>query len=181
MSEQPDTMSLKIIVTGPFSSGKTEFIRAVSETKVISVDVPQNPKSIVLAMDYGHIKADRDTTIILLGTSSGRRFSFDGPITKKFLLGYVIMVDSAYPGTFREAKSMIEAFKVLVREPYVVAANKQDKDGAWPVDDLRIALRIPSEIPIVPCIVTDKESVKLVLVTLLDEVLKRMAADKQDV
>ena len=177
MSEQPDTMNLKIIVTGVFSSGKTTFISAVSERKVISVDVPIKSPRTEVAMDYGLIQGDSDTTIILLGTPGAIRFSLDWPVTKKFLLGYVIMVDSAFPGTFREAKSILAVFRAYSREPYIVVANKQDKPNACSLDDLRLALNIPPQIPIVPCVATDKKSVKRVLVTLLDEVLKTIATN----
>jgi signal recognition particle receptor subunit beta len=61
----------------------------------------------------------------------------------------------------------------------VVAANKQDQPNAWSQDDLRLALDIPPEIPVVPCVATDKESVKRVLVALLDEVLKARAVNKE--
>ncbi len=165
-------MNLKIIVDGVFSAGKTEFIRAASEQKVVTVDVPINLPKTYIGMDYGVIEGVDDTIIILLGTPSAIRFSFDWPVTKNSLIGYVIMVDSAYPGTFREAKSILEVFRAYCREPYVVVANKQDKEGAWEIDDLRRALNLRKEIPVLPCVTSDKESVKRVLVALLDKVLK---------
>ena len=170
--------NLKIIVHGPFASGKTTFIRAISERPVISVTIPINHKNDLVSMDYGFIAVDNDISIVLLGTHSARPFQLNWRVAEKFVIGYIIMVDSAYPGTFREAKSILEVFRAFSREPYVVVANKQDKDGAWPLDDLRLALDIPPEIPVVPCVATDKESVKRVLVALLNEVLKAMAVGK---
>ncbi len=179
MSEQPDAMNLKIIVTGVFSSGKTTLIRAVSEREVCSVYVPIPSPITKIAMDYGLIRGTSDTNIVLLGTPSNARFGFDWHVSKKFVLGYIIMVDSAKPETFREAKSILAVFTAYCREPYIVVANKQDMSNAWSLDYFRLALDIPSEIPVVPCVATDKESVKRVLLTLLDEVLKTMAVDKE--
>ncbi len=51
--------------------------------------------------------------------------------------------------------------------PYLVAANKQDLDDAWPADDLRIVLRVDPDVKVVPCVAKDKESVKSVLLELL--------------
>jgi len=85
-------------------------------------------------------------------------------------------VDSASPETFREAKSILETFRAYAPTPYVVAANKQDNPEAWAPDDLRIALRIDDHIKLLPCVATDKESVKNVLLELLYAILDEMDA-----
>ena len=56
----------------------------------------------------------------------------------------------------------------------MVAANKQDHDEAWPIEDLRIALRLAPEIKLIPCVATDKEKVKTVLLELLYSILAEM-------
>ncbi len=58
------------------------------------------------------------------------------------MLGFVVMVDSTRPETFREARSILETFRAYAPTPYVVAANKQDQEDAWELDDMRIALRL---------------------------------------
>jgi hypothetical protein len=55
-----------------------------------------------------------------------------------------------------------------------VAANKQDLEYAWTPEDLRIALRIPESVKMVPCVARDKESVKRTLLELLYLVLEMM-------
>jgi uncharacterized protein len=57
-----------------------------------------------------------------------------------------------------------------------VAANKQDLDDAWPAEDLRIVLRVESGVKVVPCVASDKESVKYVLLELLYSILELMDA-----
>jgi signal recognition particle receptor subunit beta len=90
------------------------------------------------------------------------------------MLGFVVMVDSSRPETFREARRILETFRAYAPTPYVVTANKQDLEDAWDPDDMRIALRLSPEVKLLPCIATDKESVKNALLELLYSILERM-------
>jgi signal recognition particle receptor subunit beta len=127
-----------------------------------------------VAMDFGRITVDDDLVLYLFGTPGQRRFDFMWEILAEGMLGFVVMVDSAKPETFREAKSILETFRAYANTPYVVAANKQDHPDAWAADDLRIALRIEDNVKLLPCIAKDKESVKNVLLELLYSILEEM-------
>jgi signal recognition particle receptor subunit beta len=93
-------------------------------------------------------------------------------ILSEGMLGFVVLVDSARPETFREAQRILNIFRSYATTPYVVAANKQDMEDAWSPDDLRIALRVSPKIKLLPCVATDKESVKTVLLELLYNILE---------
>jgi hypothetical protein len=95
-------------------------------------------------------------------------------ILSEGMLGFVVMVDSTKPETFREAKSILETFRAYAPTPYVVAANKQDRPDAWEVGDLRIALRLDPAVKLLPCVATNKEMVKTVLLELLYSILAEM-------
>ncbi len=174
--------TVKMVITGPFASGKTEFIKSISEIDVVSTDtkVSENtyeytvkPETTV-AMDFGRITVDDDLVLYLFGTPGQRRFDFMWEILAEGMLGFVVMVDSTKPETFREAKSILETFRAYAPTPYVVAANKQDIPEAWPAEDLRIALRIDEHVKLLPCVAKDKESVKNVLLELLYAILEEM-------
>ncbi|MFN3762079.1 MAG: ADP-ribosylation factor-like protein, partial [Anaerolineae bacterium] len=90
------------------------------------------------------------------------------------MLGFVVIVDSTRPETFREARLILDTFRTYAPTPYVVAANKQDMEDAWSPEDLRIALRIDPAVKVLPCVATDKESVKNVLLELLYSILETM-------
>jgi hypothetical protein len=92
------------------------------------------------------------------------------------MLGFIVMVDSTRPETFREARSILETFRAYAPTPYVVAANKQDKPDAWDLADMRIALRLDSRVKLLPCMARDKETVKSVLLELLYSILAEMDA-----
>ena len=172
--------AVKMVITGPFSSGKTQFIQSVSEIDVVSTerkissDAEKIKDSTTVAMDFGRITVDDELVLYLFGTPGQKRFDFMWEILSEGMLGFVVMVDSAKPETFREAKSILETFRAYAPTPYVVAANKQDRADAWEVDDLRIALRLDPAVKLLPCVATNKETVKTVLLELLYSILAEM-------
>lgn len=174
--------TVKMVVTGPFSAGKTEFIRSISEIDVVSTDrrisetsqEAESKDNTTVAMDFGRITVDDDLVLYLFGTPGQRRFDFMWEILAEGMLGFIVLVDSSKPETFREAKSILETFRAYAPTPYVVAANKQDHPDAWNPDDLRIALRIESDVKLLPCVARDRTSVKDVLLELLYTILEEM-------
>ena len=174
--------TVKMVVTGPFSSGKTQFISTISEIDVvrterkISTEAEKIKDSTTVAMDFGRITVDAELVLYLFGTPGQRRFDFMWEILSEGMLGFVVMVDSSRPETFREAKSILETFRAYAPTPYVVAANKQDHSEAWAPEDLRIALRLDPNVKLLPCIATNRESVKSVLLELLYSILAEMEA-----
>jgi hypothetical protein len=172
--------TLKIVVTGPFSSGKTEFIQSISEIDVVSTDrkisreAERIKNATTVAMDFGRITVDEELILYLFGTPGQRRFDFMWEILSEGMLGFVVMVDSNRPETFREAQRILNTFRDYSPVPYIVAANKQDMDDAWPADDMRIVLKVEDGVKVVPCIATDRDSVKQVLLELLYSILEIM-------
>lgn len=173
--------TVKMVVTGPFSAGKTQFIQSVSEIDVVSTerriskaDEKAIKNATTVAMDFGRITVDDDLVLYLFGTPGQRRFDFMWEILAEGMLGFIVMVDSTRPETFREARTILETFRAYAPTPYVVAANKQDMPDAWDLDDVRVALRLGTDTKLLPCVATDKESVKKVLLELLYSILAEM-------
>src|SRR5512135_46221 len=173
--------TVKMVVTGPFSAGKTEFIRSVSEIDVVSTErkVSSNGERAVknvttVAMDFGRITVDDDLVLYLFGTPGQKRFDLMWEILSEGMLGFIVMVDSTRPETFREARSILETFRAYAPTPYVVAANKQDIKDAWELEDMRHALRLDSKVKLLPCTATDRDSVKSILLELLYSILSEM-------
>jgi small GTP-binding protein len=170
--------TVKMVITGPFSAGKTEFIRSISEIDVVSTErkisdaTSRVKKETTVAMDFGRISVDDNLVLYLFGTPGQKRFDFMWEILSEGMLGFVVLVDSVRPETFREARRILDIFRNYASTPYVVAANKQDLEDAWPPDDLRIALKVNPEVKLLPCVATDKDSVKNVLLELLYSILE---------
>ena len=172
--------NVKIVVTGPFNAGKTQFIRSISEIDVVNTErkITSQPEKIkestTVAMDFGRITVDDDLILYLFGTPGQKRFDFMWEILSEGMLGFVVMVDSSRPETFREARRILETFRAYAPTPYIVAANKQDREDSWDVEDMRVALRLDPEVKLLPCVATDKEKVKSVLLELLYGILAGM-------
>jgi len=173
--------TVKMVVTGPFNAGKTQFIRTISEIDVVSTERKITSDSermskdeTTVAMDFGRITVDDDLILYLFGTPGQKRFDFMWEILSEGMLGFVVVIDSARPETFREARRILEVFRGYAPTPYVVAANKQDSPDAWTPEDLRIALKISRDVKVIPCVATNKESVKNVLLELLYSILEEM-------
>lgn len=188
-SKRHPSESYWIGVTGDFSSGKTAFIRSISEYDVTSTDYEIAPESYI-AFDYGRIAIDSHLCLDLHGNPGG--YSAHGVlrIPRPNLLGVVVLVNSRRPRSFPITRSVISTLSAFRPVPFVVAMNPRPgdyydpavvsfmgtmMDGLTP-DDLRIVLRVPDEIPIIPCIAIDKTSVKAVLLTLLEKVIEALDA-----
>jgi small GTP-binding protein len=172
--------TVKMVVTGPFNAGKTEFIQTVSEIDVVSTErkisseAEKVKESTTVAMDFGRITVDDTLVLYLFGTPGQKRFDFMWEILSEGMLGFIVMVDSTRPETFREARSILETFRAYAPTPYIVSANKQDLPDAWDIDDMRIALRLDPAVKLVSCVSIEKESVKQNLLELLTQILTEL-------
>ncbi len=177
--------AVKIVVTGPFASGKTQFIRTISEIEVVSterrISTPAEraiKDQTTVAMDFGRITIDKDLVLYLFGTPGQRRFDFMWEILAEGMLGFIVMVDSTRPETFREARNILDTFRRYAQTPFVVAANKQDLEDAWDPEDIRIALRLDGRVKVLPCVATRRDSVKNVVLELLYAILEQLSASR---
>lgn len=176
-------LTVKMVVTGPFNAGKTQFIKTVSEIDVVSTerDISSEAEQIkattTVAMDFGRISVDESLVLYLFGTPGQKRFDFMWEILSEGMLGFIVMVDSTRPETFREARNILEAFRAFSPTPHVIAASKQDMEDAWDLEDMRIALRLDPEDKLLPCVSVDKESVKDTLLELLESILEELDSE----
>ncbi len=170
--------TVKMVITGAVNAGKTSFIHTISEIQVVSTErratdeeTRRLKKETTVAMDFGRITVAENLVLHLFGTPGQKRFDFMWEILAEGMLGLVVLVDSTRPDTFRETQRIIEFFNAYRPIPYVVAANKQDDPDAWKPEDVRLALRLPREIKVLPLVATEREQVKNVLLELLYTVL----------
>jgi signal recognition particle receptor subunit beta len=172
---------VKIVVTGPFAAGKTTLIRTISEITVLSTergvsdDSRMRKPETTVAMDFGRITIDRELVLYLFGTPGQERFDFMWHILGEGMLGFVLLVDASTPKQLPDAADILATFRAMASVPYVVAVNRaRPGDGAE--DRVRTMLRIPPDVPVVPCDATNRESVKSVLLSLLYAVLESFDA-----
>jgi uncharacterized protein len=174
--------AVKIVVTGPFAAGKTTLIRTISEITVLSTergitDETRTRKTdTTVAMDFGRITIDRELVLYLFGTPGQDRFDFMWEILGEGMLGYVLLVDASRPDSLDEAVSILEAFRRMARVPFVVGLNRAEGLDEAEEASVRERLDLDHDVPVVPCDVTDRESVKSVLLALLYAVVDSLDA-----
>ncbi|MDI9617453.1 GTP-binding protein [Methanothermobacter sp.] len=178
-SSPPDTMVLffvvqpggvkvyvpKILVTGPYNSGKSTFVKSIS-TKAVSVDrkaLSAFPTTI--AMDIGHLEY-KGFMADIFGTPGQERFDLILDVLSREAVGAFILVDSTAPETFARAKEMIRKTRAEAI-PKVVVANKQDLPGALSPDEIRKRMKLGGDVPIIPVSLKEGWGVKEALETLL--------------
>ena len=174
--------AVKVVVTGPFAAGKTTLIRTISEITVLSTErgitdsTRKRKAETTVAMDFGRITIDRDLVLYLFGTPGQDRFDFMWEILGEGMIGYLLLVDASREDSVQEAAGILAAFRTMARVPYVVALNRAAGDDHALAESVRSQLEIPSDVAIMSCDATDKESVKNVLLALLYAVLDEVEA-----
>src|SRR5690349_15920542 len=156
--------AVKIVVTGPFSAGKTTLIRTISEITVLSTekDITDETRSrkneTTVAMDFGRITIDRDLVLYLFGTPGQERFDFMWEILGEGMLGYVLLIDATREDSLEEAVPILEAFRRMARVPFVVGLNRADGLDEAEEERVRAVLELAADVPVVPCDALDRES-----------------------
>jgi signal recognition particle receptor subunit beta len=78
----------------------------------------------------------------------------------------------------RPSRNVDTQFRAYAPTPFVVAANKQDMEDAWEMEDVRHALRLDANTKLLPCIAIDRKTVKTVLLELLYSIMQEMDSKK---
>lgn len=178
---------LKIVITGSYAAGKTQFIRSISEIDPVSTDYNvtldeerELKHETTVALDFGTITINDQLRLYLFGTPGQERFDFMWEHLSIGCIGYIVVVDSCRPAHFAETQRLMERFADMVDVPFVVAANKQDDPAALPLSYVRRRLGLTPDIPILPCVATDRTQVKGVLLALLQAIASRFAQTEQE-
>lgn len=177
---------LFIYITGPYSSGKTQFIASITDPEFPVVGVGRvfetgvNPLRYLF--DLGQILINPHLRLRLAGGPGDCRFEpQDGlkpEIEQRKLLGVMVIVDKNQPITFREAKEVIKPLRVNPQlQPFLVGANKSDLPGGVSPEELRAALNLPVNEKIVPCSGQSRVSVKSVLLEFMALAKEHSLAD----
>ncbi len=154
---------MKIVVTGPYESGKSLMINHITDGACINVE----RRGTTIAMDHGLANID-GLNVFLFGTPGLLRFRTMRKILSSGADGIVFVVDSSDSDSDARAKLFFrEIAFFLPGVPCVVAANKQDLEEARPVDQLRNSMRFLAGLPVIPVSAKSGENVDNMLRTLL--------------
>lgn len=178
-------MAAKIVIAGGFGVGKTTAVTAISEIPPLTTEavltsasadldrldgIPDKTTTTV-ALDFGRITVDRGLRLYLFGTPGQDRFWFMWADLTEGALGALVIVDTrrldhCYPA--------VDYFEKLGL-PFVVAVNLFGGQLAHSLADVRWALDIGVDTPVITFDARRRESVRDALLAVMRHSLNRVA------
>jgi uncharacterized protein len=176
-SEAPP-LAHKILIAGGFGAGKTTMVGAISEVRPLLTEetlsrasassddlrgVPGKTTTTV-ALDFGRITFSNRLVLYLFGVPGQQRFWFMWDELAYGALGAVILADVR---RLADCFPSVNYFEKLGL-PFVVAVNCFDDAPSYDAGEVRQALDLDPGVPLVLCDARALESVKQVLITLIE-------------
>jgi uncharacterized protein len=179
----PPPVVTKILIAGGFGVGKTTLVGAISEVRPLRTEEDLSELGIgvddttsvelkrttTVAMDFGRITFPSGVVLYLFGTPGQERFWFMWDELAFGALAAVVLADTRRLG---DCFSSIDYFERRAT-PFVVAANQFDGSPVYDPADIRDALDVDSDVPVLTCDARRRGSVKEVLIASVAHALTR--------
>jgi signal recognition particle receptor subunit beta len=170
----------KILIAGGFGSGKTTLVGSISEVRPLRTEETLTTASVGLddlsgvdgkttttvALDFGRITLGLNVALYLFGLPGQERFSFMWDELAYGALGAVVLADVRRLSDCFPSVNYFEALRL----PFVVAINCFDTAPRYEADEVRAALDLDPDVPVVLCDARNVASVKQVLIKLVETI-----------
>ncbi|GAA4580438.1 ATP/GTP-binding protein [Micromonospora coerulea] len=182
-SGQRVPLALKILIAGGFGAGKTTLVSALSEVRPLQTEEiltgagvgtddlsgVEQKSTTTVAMDFGRITINDDLQVYLFGTPGQDRFWFLWDELAFGALGAVVLADTRRLADCFPSIDYFEQRGI----PFVVGVNCFDGARRFGLESVRDALDLDPGVPLVLCDARDRQSAKLVLISLVEHVARQ--------
>lgn len=179
--------AFKLLVAGGFGVGKTTLVSTISEitplrteerlsdigSTVDDLTGVEGKTTTTVALDFGRITLNPNVVLYLFGTPGQDRFWFMWRELSVGALGAVVLVDTRRMQDSFAAVDFFESRNI----PFLIGVNCFDGAEIYDEEEIRNALDIGPNIPIQLCDVRHRDSVKVVLVRLIEYLMLQAATD----
>lgn len=179
--------AVKLLVVGHFAVGKTTFVGTLSEIKPLRTEetmtqagallddlagVPEKTTTTV-AMDFGRLTLSEHLVLYLFGAPGQQRFTRLWQDMTTGALGALVLIDTRRLEHSFDVMGLLEEHGV----PYAVAVNSFDGAPAYSEEELRDALDLLPETPLVTCDARDHRSSTEALIALVQYLYSRQSQE----
>ena len=173
--------AVKLLIAGGFGAGKTTMVASVSEIAPLRTEELLTQLSIgvddvtgveqktttTVAMDFGRITITPELILYLFGTPGQDRFWFMWDELAQGAIGAVLLADPRRLDNCFPALDFFERREI----PFIVGVNCFEGAARYSSEEVRQALDIEREVPVLLCDVRQRESSKELLIALTEYVL----------